>query len=324
MDIGARDSTRTNVELRNERCCNLRSMRRTTRRLSALVMIAATVAGCDGTIQGDLDAATRDVAARDAARDSAAIDATVIDATREGDAATTSEDSAMNDVVSADQPAQPDASQPDASAMDAAPPLRCGTGFCRSEFTFRQQMNGMPLPSEPTGNGYIRVNFPSHSRVATPIGSTINNANSASAWWLYAEDGTLVASIEDDLGGFHPNFFDAPEVTDSANASYARYQFVRDWIMAFRAFGPFVDARSRGNNHMPEYDRYVLEGTYRWRYQNRANIPVRLECGLIRASSGHGDLDRVIAPGETVEVMLPIRANPMDAFDNYKINTNGY
>jgi hypothetical protein len=234
-----------------------------------------------------------------------------------------SADSATRDVVSEEQPSLPDASAPDATATDAAP-LRCGTGFCRSEFTFRQQTNGMPLPSEPTGNGYIRVNFPSHSRVATPIGSTVANAQSASAWWLYAEDGTLVASLEDDLGGFHPNFIDAPEVTDSADPNYARYQFVRDWIMAFRPFGPFADARSRGNNHMPEYDRYVLEGTYRWRYHNRANISVRLECGLIRASSGHGDVDRVIAPGETVEVMLPIRANSMDAFDNYKINTNGY
>jgi hypothetical protein len=35
-------------------------------------------------------------------------------------------------------------------------------------------------------------------------------------------------------------------------------------------------------------------------------------------------VDRVIAPGETVELTLVIRANPADAFDSYKMNTNGY
>jgi hypothetical protein len=208
--------------------------------------------------------------------------------------------------------------------LDAPVPVRCGGSPCRSEFVFRQQTNGMPLPSEPTGNGYVKVTFPSHSRIATPIGSTMPSAQSASAWWLYAADGTLVASIEDDLGGFHPNFFDAPEVNDSANPDYARFRFVREWIAAFVPFGPFPDARSRGNNHFPEYERYVLEGSYTWRYHNRASIPVRLECGLIRASGGHGDVDRVIAPGETVELTLVIRANPADAFDSYKMNTNGY
>lgn len=288
-------------------------------------MLIANLAACDGRIQGASDVQTPDVVTRDATMDSGVVDAMAFDSrvVEDADADATGADSAMIDVVATDESVAPDVHRADAT-LDTAAPLRCRTGFCQSEFTFRQQTNGMPLPSEPTGNGYIRVNFPSHSRVATPVASTVADATSASAWWLYAEDGTLVASIEDDLGGFHPNLLDAPEVNDSANANYARFRFVREWVAAFRPFGPFVDPRSRGNNHMPEYDRFVLQGTYRWRYHNRANISVRLECGLIRASSGHGDVDRVIAPNETVELMLQIRANPADAFDNYKINTNGY
>ncbi len=194
----------------------------------------------------------------------------------------------------------------------------------KSEFTFVQQSSGQALPSGKTGNGYIAIDLPSHSRVASPVFTTPTDSISQVEYWI-KRNGETIVHLYDTLSGFHPVFFTADEVQNENNSQWARFDWVRDWIENFVPFGVFPDALSRGNNHFPFYQKYfIANNVYKLEVKNVGNMPIRLQAGMIRVHRDT-DIDTIIPVGQnisTFDLYLDINANDPD--DNYKLNFNSY
>lgn len=190
-----------------------------------------------------------------------------------------------------------------------------------SIFDFKGNSNGQPLPTDATGNGYIRVAFPSHSVVSTPLDRTKIGAVARCEYWLYDDQNQLVLHVLDTMGGFHPNFFDPSADAYTQSPGFAWF---RDWVKQFVPFKGFNTARDRGNNHMDAYfTHYVVEGRYRWVFKNLGNTIQLLRAGLIRAGNAEDQVNENLNPGETVTHELEIHRGS-DPFDSFKLNTNNY
>ena len=185
-------------------------------------------------------------------------------------------------------------------------------------FNFTEKRNGQDYPDKPTGNGYILVHCPSHSRVATPTYDTPQGANSFCEYSLKNQNGEIVLYVKDTIGGFHPNFFDGNERAGRGNAYFA---WVDEWAKNFKPFGIFNNYLDRANNHFDQYQRYLLEGHYTFTYRNLSSVKQQVTAGYIRASNGTGDVNEIVAANGMIEKAIHIFP-PSDEYDSYKINTN--
>jgi hypothetical protein len=190
-----------------------------------------------------------------------------------------------------------------------------------ADFSFIQKSNGKSFDSSKAQtNGYIRVHFPSHCRVATPVYQTPIGAYAHCEWGLKNANNEEIAHLLDTVGGFHPSFFEASQRAGRGNDYYG---WIDEWAANFKPFAPFYSAQDRGNNHFDMYKKYVLEGSYTFWYQNKSNTRHTVTAGYIRSGNGENDLNTIVEPFARLETILHIQPNG-DEYDDYKINTNNY
>lgn len=188
-----------------------------------------------------------------------------------------------------------------------------------SSFDYIQLSNGQSLPNTKQGNGYILTHLFSHSRVATPVQDTPNGAFASCEVWLYfIPTGELVWHLSDSIGGYHPNFF------NSSERGGKNYQWIDDWANNFQPYGSFSSAQDRGNNHFPEYQKYLREGQYELVYLNNSNTKHTVTAGFIQGGNGADQLNEIFAPSkDPYKRTINITPNG-NSGDEFKLNSNNY
>lgn len=167
----------------------------------------------------------------------------------------------------------------------------------------------------------ITVHLVSHSRVATPVGETQPNATATCEYWLYGPNNELVVHVKDNVGGHHPNFFDAGQM---ANASQALKDRINFCIQNFNAVYPFSNYQERGNNHNAYFNRTLKTGSYRWVYHNTSNTDHTLFAGYTDSETENVQLHLVSTAGSFNEYSIEIALHPSDTNTPFKFNTNNY
>lgn len=167
----------------------------------------------------------------------------------------------------------------------------------------------------------ITVHLVSHSRVATPVGDTPPNATATCEYWLYGPNNELVVHVKDNVGGHHPNFFDAGQM---ANASQGLKDRINFCIQNFNAVYPFSNYQERGNNHNVYFNRTLKTGTYRWVYHNTSNTRHTLFAGYTDSETENVELNVISEAGSFNEYSIYIALHPTDTSTPFKFNTNNY
>lgn len=167
----------------------------------------------------------------------------------------------------------------------------------------------------------ITAHLVSHSRVATPVADTPPNATATSEQWLYGPGGELVAHIKDNVGGHHPNFFDAVNMENASKGLKDRIAF---WVQNFVAVHPFSNYESRGNNHNAYFNRTLKTGTYRWVYHNTSNTRHSLFAGYANSETENVKLNVISEAGTFTEYSVEVALHPTDQAVPFKFNSNNY
>lgn len=178
-------------------------------------------------------------------------------------------------------------------------------------FEFFQQSNQTNL---------VNTLLVSHSRVATPVAQTPANATATCEYWLYGPDNELVAHVNDNVGGHHPNFF-SDEIEEGSTELKAKIIYL---IQNFVGAYPFSSYQQRGNNHEPYFNRQLRAGVYRWIYKNTSNTKHSLFAGYTDSETENVRLNTVSEAGSYNEYSIEVVPHPSNPNASFKFNSNNY
>lgn len=188
-----------------------------------------------------------------------------------------------------------------------------GGGNANYTFEFYQ-------PQSP--NATVNVYLVSHSRVATDVGNTPANAKALLQYWIYDSNGALIAYVNDDVGGHHPNFFAGS--SEAGRRSEALTNKINELVSGFVPIEPFTNYESKGNNHLPQFNKSLPTGAYTWVVHNKGNTKQRLFLGYANSETENVQINEIILADTTVTYNINIAFHPTDSAIPMKFNSNNY
>lgn len=170
------------------------------------------------------------------------------------------------------------------------PPIDNG-GIKKSEFSFTQESNGNPIPTDGGGqvSGYVLFAAASHGivfQVPDPVGDK-KGIQCKLEYVIKNSAGKVIFSLKDNYGGFHPNYKNDNtaesyrRVWTPTHPDYENLKFIRDFFNIFEEIpnSPFRTAEDRGNNHASPYYKYIPAGIYTLEIKNTGSFPFHLRAG---------------------------------------------
>lgn len=166
------------------------------------------------------------------------------------------------------------------------------------------------------------VHLCSHARVCTQVSETPLNAIALLEYWLKDSDNNTVIYCKDEIGGHHPNFFDAGQMANVTPELRAKIETLKS---SFVSNPPFYTYQDRTNNHFSTFDKQLKKGVYKWIVKNNGNTNLELFAGYAYSETENVQVNKhQLGAGGTVEFNLNIQQCGVQGYENspFKINAN--
>ena len=175
-------------------------------------------------------------------------------------------------------------------------------------------------PSSP--NALVNIGLVSHSRVGTPVADTPATAKALLQYWIYDANDILVAYVNDNVGGHHPNFFSSS--TEANQRTPEMVTKINQLISEHVTNDYFPTYESKGNNHLTFFNKQLPLGNYTWVVHNKGNTKQRIFVGYANSETENVQVNEVVLADTTVTFNFTVALHPTNPAVPMKLNANNY